>query len=230
MKSQEPFFFPELPDEQLGVVNLKEINIGTQTFKVLQPAAPDGLLDQASVHAAYEKDEYMPYWASLWPVAVFLAEEILARSFTPNSKTIEIACGLGLAGMAAAKKQLDVLFTDYDANAVKFAKKNCALNDIQNGSFALLDIRSPIEQTFDLIIVSDLIYERRNVEPLVSLLEKMLAKNGVALVSDQGRPYQENFLALLRMKGFQWTTVQKKLTNPEGKEIKGFIFTISRSA
>ena len=52
MKSQEPFFFPELPDEQLGVVNLKEINIGTQTFKVLQPAAPDGLLDQASVHAA----------------------------------------------------------------------------------------------------------------------------------------------------------------------------------
>jgi predicted nicotinamide N-methyase len=230
MKSHEPFFFPELTEEQLGLVSLKEISIETQTFKVLQPAAPDALLDQASIHAAYEKDEYMPYWASLWPVAVFLAEEILARSFAPNLKTIEIACGLGLAGMAAAKKRLDVLFTDYDANAVKFAKKNCALNDIQNASFALLDIRSPIEQTFDLIIVSDLIYERRNVEPLVSLLERMLAKNGIALVSDQGRPYQENFLALLRVKGFQWTTVQKKLVNPEGKEITGFIFTISRNA
>jgi predicted nicotinamide N-methyase len=171
----------------------------------------------------------MPYWASLWPVAKFLAEEISTRSFEPNLRTIEVACGLGLAGMAAAKKNLNVLFTDYDANALKFARKNCALNDINNASFALLDIRSPIAQTFDLIIVSDLIYERRNVEPLVSLLEKMLAKHGTALVSDQGRPYQENFLDLLRVKGFNWTTVQKKLLNPEGKEVTGFIFTITRN-
>ena len=229
MKSRAPYFFPELSDEQLGLVHFKDIAIGTEHFKLALPAAPDALLEQTSVHAAYEQDEYMPYWASLWPVAVFLAEEISARTWKQNLSAIEIGCGLGLAGIAAAKKNLNVLFTDYDANAIKFAKKNCALNGIQNASFDLLDIRSPVKQTFDLIIVSDLIYERRNVEPLVSLLEQMLAKNGTALVSDQGRPYQENFLNLLREKNFAWTSVQKKILNPEGKEVTGFVFTIKHN-
>jgi len=228
MNKSAPRFFPELSDDLLGLIKLKDFNFGYQKFKIASPASPDGLLDHSSVHAAYERDEYMPYWASLWPVAIFLAEEISTRTWAPNLSAIEIGCGLGLAGIAAAKKNLNVLFTDYDANAVKFARINCELNDIRNSEFALLDMRAPMAKTFDVILVSDLIYERRNVEPLVNLLDQMLAKNGTALVSDQGRPYQENFLKLLQEKGFVWTSVQKKILNIDGKEVTGFVFTIKR--
>ncbi len=228
MTNTKPYFFPELSDEQLGLINLKHIHIGSLDFKIASPAIPDALLDHSTVHAAYEQDEYMPYWASLWPVAMFLAEEISARTWKADMSAIEIGCGLGLAGIAAAKKNLKVLFTDYDANAVKFAEKNCALNGIEDAEFALLDIRLPMPRTFDLIIVSDLIYERRNVEPLVNLIDHMLATEGIALVSDQGRPYQENFLTLLREKNFEWTSVQKKILNLDGNEVTGFVFSIRR--
>jgi len=228
MDKNKPHFFPELTNDDLGSTSIKTVKVGKFTFKIAYPSAPDALLDQITVRAAYEQDEYMPYWASLWPVSVLLAEEIVARAWPPLTSTIEIGCGLGLAGLAAAKKNLEVLFTDYDANALKFAKINCELNGIQDAKFRLMDIREPMFKVFDLMIVSDLIYERRNVVPLVRLIDKMLTKVGTALVSDQGRPYQENFLNLLQESGFKWTSVCKKIQNHEKKEVTGSVFSITR--
>jgi predicted nicotinamide N-methyase len=228
MFKPDPYFFPELPANLLETISCQEVNIGDQTIKIVSPSTPDALLDHSSVHIAYEQDEYMPYWASLWPVAVFLAEEIEQRSWPANISAVEVGCGLGLAGLVAAKKNIKVLFTDYDSNALTFAKKNCELNGVHQVDFELLDIRHPMDRKFNLIIVSDLIYERRNVEPLVQLIGQMLEENGSALVSDQGRPYQENFLTCLSENGFEWTEIKKKLFNSEKKEVTGYVFTIKR--
>jgi len=228
MNTLDTSFFPELSDQQVGPIKIELVDLGRLQVRIASPAAPDALLDQSEVHTAYERDEYMPYWASLWPVSVFLAEEICSRGWKPHLTAIEIGCGLGLGGIAAAKMDLDVLFTDYDANAVKFAKKNCELNGITNARFALFDMRRPMRTTFDIIVVSDLIYERRNVDPLVESIDQMLGIEGIALVSDQGRPYQENFLKRLQEKGFVWTSVQKQILNSESQKVTGSVFTIKR--
>ncbi len=44
-----------------------------------------------------------PYWCDVWPSAISMAEELLARPDLVQGKSVcEIGCGLGLAGLAAA--------------------------------------------------------------------------------------------------------------------------------
>ncbi len=44
---------------------------------------------------------------------------------------------------------------------------------------------------FDLVLAADVLYERRNVEPLV---ERLLQLAPIALLALAGRPYEETFL------------------------------------
>ena len=39
---------------------------------ILRPADPDDLLDEV----AFENDEFLPYWAQLWPSALELVEAL----------------------------------------------------------------------------------------------------------------------------------------------------------
>jgi predicted nicotinamide N-methyase len=228
MTKSKAWYMAETPEDAIGEVKISDVDVGNGMMKIARPAFPDRLLDLESVHAAFEKDEYMPYWATLWPVAKFLASEILTRSWPAGLSAIEIGCGLGLPGIAAMKRGVDVLFTDYDETALKFARTNCSLNGFYGIRTALLDWREPHDSTYDIVIASDLIYERRNVEPVIAMLSSMLAPGGTALVADQDRSYRENFLALLGAAGFSWTMVSKNFLNHEGQPVTGSVYTITR--
>ena len=45
---------------------------------------------------------------------------------------------------------------------------------------------------FDLVLASDVLYERRHVEPLLALLPRL---GDEVLLAEPGRPYAEDFLA-----------------------------------
>lgn len=228
MTKPKSWYMAETPEDEIGEVKISDVDVGTGTLKIARPAFPDRLLDLESVHQAFEKDEYMPYWATLWPVAKFLASEIMNRSWPAGLSAIEIGCGLGLPGIAALKRGADVLFTDYDETALKFVRTNCSLNGFSGVRTALLDWREPHDRTYDLVIASDLIYERRNVEPVITMLNSMLAAGGTALVADQDRPYRENFLSMLRESGFRWTVVSQDFLNHEGQTVTGSVYTITK--
>jgi predicted nicotinamide N-methyase len=53
------------------------------------------------------------------------------------------------------------------------------------------DWREPWEERFDLALAADVLYERRNVEPLVARLRELAPR---ALVGLAGRPYEAEFL------------------------------------
>lgn len=228
MADRNQYEIPELAHEEVGPIRISEINLCGYSFKLAYPEFPDQLLDCGKVRTAFAADEYMPYWATLWPVASFLSEIILLRSWTPGQRTLELGCGLGLPGLAAMAKGLSVVFSDYDATALKFVETNCRLNNFVDFQTLKLDLRSPPDGTFDIILASDLIYERRHVAPLVALIKKNLAPDGFALVADQNRPYQENFLACLAAQGFTWIVETRDMQNQEKQWTKGSVFTISR--
>lgn len=229
MIDNSQYQIPILADDEVGPVSIVEINLAGKAFKIARPEFPDQLLETGKVQSAFAADEYMPYWATLWPVALYLSENILHHSWEPGLRTLELGCGLGLPGLAAMAKGLSVLFTDYDATALKFVETNCQLNGFTNFATKILDLRTPFEDQFDVIFASDLIYERRNVEPLVALLAKNLTPTGTALIADQNRPYQENFLTCLASAGFQWTVESRALLNQEKQWTTGSIFTIRRT-
>src|SRR4051794_1222677 len=76
---------------------------------LVRPMDPDRLLEDPAVHAWNQQDDYMPYWAYLWPGAYFLAEAVArepgpepaAGAGTGPVEALEIGCGLGLAGLLA---------------------------------------------------------------------------------------------------------------------------------
>src|SRR5262245_36611037 len=65
-----------------GPVTVSTFEFGGSTVKVVRPADPDRMLDDPVVRDWNERDDYMPYWAYLWPGACLLAE-VVAREPWP---------------------------------------------------------------------------------------------------------------------------------------------------
>ena len=115
---------PETPLDALGPPIREQVIVEDRTFLIVRPSESDGLLDHPRVRSAFAVDEYMPYWADLWPAARMLAKAILRETWTPGQRALEVGCGLGLPGIAALAMGLRVTFSDYDATALRFAADN----------------------------------------------------------------------------------------------------------
>src|SRR3954464_12180122 len=70
---------------------------GGRELSVLRPRDSESLLDEH----AFESDEFLPYWAELWPSGVALAREVAPRALR-GARAVELGRGLGLRGEAAA--------------------------------------------------------------------------------------------------------------------------------
>jgi predicted nicotinamide N-methyase len=128
-----------------------------------------------------------------------------------EKRILELGCGLGLAGIAAAKAGAFVTLSDYEHDALKFcrynAMRNLSENIIDSIRFLYLDWRElPALEKFDMILAADVVYERRNFFPLIEVLQKLLEPNGIAIITEPGRTIGEHFLAMLREHGFELAT------------------------
>jgi predicted nicotinamide N-methyase len=167
----------------------EEVEVGGRVVRVVRPREPDELLDEE----AFERDEFLPYWAELWPSAVELAQALAGRELT-GARVVELGCGLALPSIAAALRGAEVLATDWSEDALRFARLNAERNGaeveavrVDWGAPAGLLARAP----FDLVLAADVLYERRNADLLVPLLPRLAAE---VLLADPGRPAQRGFL------------------------------------
>jgi predicted nicotinamide N-methyase len=161
-------------------------------LRVLRPRDSEELLDEA----AFEHEEFLPYWAELWPSGVALARDVAARSLR-GARTLELGCGLALPSIAAARAGARVTASDWSPDAIEFAARNAELSEV---SFETLvcDWARPaplLERApWDLVLAADVLYERRNVEILLELLPRLVDGRGELLVADPGRPAAEAFV------------------------------------
>ena len=97
--------FTPTATEYRGPVVVTAIELGGRTIRLVRPADPDRLLDDPLVVDWNRHDDYMPYWAYLWPAAYLLAEAVAREPWPtagePAVDALEIGCGLGLAGLVA---------------------------------------------------------------------------------------------------------------------------------
>jgi predicted nicotinamide N-methyase len=153
----------------------------------------------------FAQDERLPYWAELWPSAVALAHYVTQHLDLAGQWVLELGCGLGLVGVAAALRGARVLCTDYEPAALAFARHNARRNACRRVRFRLMDWRRPtLSRRYACILASDVIYEARNFQPLVMLLRRYLARGGRAVFSEPGRLNAEPFFTLLRQWGFTY--------------------------
>ncbi len=208
-------FLHETPTEALGSVVERILTFetlgwedsnghwrGDRPFSIRYPGNIDALLDHPATHQAFERDEYMPYWADLWPSAQMLAQAILLNRWPMGLRALEIGCGVGLPGVAALAQGFWVCFSDYDSAALRFAAENAIANGFhpcEQFETLPLDWRvPPAGLEVDLLLASDVIYETRNIEPLLGLIQSVLKPQGQCWLIDPNRPYQAQFETQLK--------------------------------
>jgi predicted nicotinamide N-methyase len=177
------------------------VEIGDRTLLMTRPIDAESLLEDEAV----EREEFLPYWAELWPAGRALAEIVGERDVTGLNVT-EVGCGLGLPSLIAALGGARVLATDWSPDAIELLRSNAERNGITLeaevvpwGAPEALLTRAP----FDLVLASDVLYERRNAEELLELLPKL---GGEVLVADPSRPFIKSFL---EQAAKQWTVKQR---------------------
>jgi predicted nicotinamide N-methyase len=160
---------------------------------ILRPPSADELIDEA----AFDDDEFLPYWAELWPSGLALARHVAARELR-GLRVVELGCGLGLPALAAALGGADVLATDWAEDAIDLLRQNAERNGlllrvgrVRWSEPELLLRAAP----WDLVLGADLLYEARNAEQLAGLLPRL---GGEVLLAEPGRPYAKEFLERFR--------------------------------
>ena len=147
--------------------------------------------------AAFGEEEFLPYWAELWPSGLALASHVTERDLD-GMRVLELGCGLGLPSLAAAQRGAEVLATDWAEDAIELLRQNAE----RNGLFLrVARVRwsepEPLLRAapWDLVLGADLLYEARNAEQLAELLPQL---GGEVLLGEPGRPYAKEFLERFR--------------------------------
>lgn len=190
----------------------RAIDVGWTVVTLAVPNDPDSLLADEEVLEANRRDDYMPYWASLWPAATEMARALQHAPWPAGTQVLEVGCGLGLVGLAGLLRGWDVAMTDYEPQAILAAAVNAESNGYPNARTAVLDWRHPPAEQYPAILACDVLYEPRNHDPILNLLNQMLARNGCAWIGEPGRTPATQFHHAATDAGFAVT-----VRNAEGE-------------
>lgn len=166
------------------------LDVDGLSLSIRRPPSADELIDEAS----FDEDEFLPYWAELWPSGLALARYVAGIELA-GKRVLELGCGLGLPSLVAALRGADVLATDWAGDAIELLRGNAELNGAE---LRVERVRwsepEPLlhEAPWDLVIGADLLYEERNAEQLAALLPLL---GGETILAEPGRPYAAEFLA-----------------------------------
>jgi len=151
---------------------------------LLAPRDGEALLSEE----AFEHEEFLPYWAELWPSALALARVIARRPLT-GRRVIELGCGLGLPALAAALAGGRVLATDWSPDSVAMTARNAERNgvELETAVYRWDAAPEPLGPPWPLVLASDVLYEARNGDALLALLPRLTAAAGEVWLADPGR-------------------------------------------
>ncbi len=165
------------------------IELPSGELRVLQPAEAAKIPDDHQVEWA----PLAPYWSVLWRSGKALARELDGEELH-GRRVVELGCGLAVPSIAAARGGAIALATDADPEALELVAHNAEANDVTVET-AMVEWAKPDEllerAPFDLVLGTDILYERHSVALLLKLLPRLAP---VAWMADPGRPAAEAFL------------------------------------
>lgn len=187
--------------EAIGLVkkfvglDLRMVGVGAGlSARIAMPKCQDKLLD---LYIAEDKrlEGRTPYYGVLWPSAIGLAHEASAHIHDGDA-VLELGCGLGLGGIAAAltANPSRVLVTDHDPASVYLAKLSAKLSGVSRRVLRGAPVdwnrreqwqRHGLEPgAFDVAIAADIIYEAEACTPVATILAHALRPGGRFLLAD----------------------------------------------
>jgi predicted nicotinamide N-methyase len=173
-----------------------------RALTILRPRDSEALIDE---RAFALQDEFLPYWAELWPSGVALARALDGRALR-GAPVVELGCGLGLPSIVAALQGGRVLATDWSSAALELLADNARRNEASLETL-LADWTQPEDLLargpFAQVLAADVLYERRNIPVLLDLLGELVTPAGEIWLADPGRATADAFLDLVDAEGWR---------------------------
>lgn len=200
-----------LLDGRLPLIT-RAVEVVGRMWQITSVQSPEELLDTA------EEWEHFPYGLLLWESAIGLSRHIAARpALAAGKRILEIGTGVGLAGIVARECGAEVSQTDHHKAALILAGQNARQNGVSGIKTFLADWRTWQDNSqYDLILGSDVIYERSMYFYLESIFNRNLKPDGSLLISDPGRPQALEFMALLEKSGWNISMETQSVSLPDG--------------
>ena len=182
-----------LPEADIGMFSMKQFHQTYETVSI--PVTIDGrtvtLFKPAAIDRFINPDDPMnhfPLWAKVWEASALLANHLFRLPPEPGKTMLEIGCGLGLVGIAAATAGHRVTMTEINPDALNFARANTLVNDCPGITIRRLDWNGPqLDDRFDYIVGSETVYRNQDIAGLENLFERCLKPGGTIIVAESVR-------------------------------------------
>ncbi|MFH0780945.1 MAG: methyltransferase domain-containing protein [Pseudomonadota bacterium] len=159
--------------------------------------------------------------SAAWPIfgVVWGSGEVLAHLMfdyqIAGIRILEVGCGMALASLVLNYRLADITATDYHPEAEYFLLENVQLNKGKKIPFfrtGWADKANALGM-FDLVIGSDLLYERGHVELLSSFINSHAKPHCDVILVDPGRGHHAQFSKKMVLLGYSHS--QSKAANTE---------------
>jgi 2-polyprenyl-3-methyl-5-hydroxy-6-metoxy-1,4-benzoquinol methylase len=115
----------------------------------------------------------------------------------PDAKVLEVGSGPGHMTQVMAKRGCDIVVIEIDSQAASYCQQFC--RKLIVGDIETLDLEQElVDETFDVILLGDVLEHLRNAEAILLKLQKYLTRSGFLVVSLPNIAHASVRLALLQ--------------------------------
>jgi predicted nicotinamide N-methyase len=163
-----------------------------------QFADRDGAAERAGISSSL-----WSLFGQVWPSGRVLAETMSAFAIA-GKRILEVGCGLGLSSLVLRQRGADITASDHHPLAESFLAHNAGLNGLATIAYRDLPWAVPDATLgrFDLIIGSDILYEREHAALLSQLVSRHAEADAEILITDPGRGNSAPFTRALGNMGY----------------------------
>ena len=211
--------------QQVAVVNGAALEIRSLTDRQ-QYCDPHGEAAAAGISPAC-----WSLFGQLWPSAQKLAD-LMQTWDVAGCRVLEIGCGLALASLVVHRRLGDVTASDSHPLAEAFLRDNLHRNDLPPMKYATGNWMraNPALGRFDLIIGSDVLYERDHPAQLADFIASHAAPHAAVLIVDPNRGNRRAFSQHMERHGFALTASPLSAPLQDGTPYKGQLLHYLRAA
>ncbi len=173
------------------------------------------------------------HFGQLWPSSRVLALAMLTYPIE-GLRVLEIGAGLALSSLVMHRRGADVTVSDWHPLTEEFLRLNLALNGLgplpyQAGNWeSTAATDNPALGRFDLIVGSDLLYERQQPAQLAAFIFRHATPAAVVIVVDPDRGNRAAFGRDMAAMGFTLTMNAADRQLEDGQAYKGRFLHFTR--
>lgn len=169
-------------------------------------------------------------FGQVWPAGSLLAEAMVTHEVA-GKRVLELGCGLALSSLVLQRRKADITASDHHPLAELFLRRNARQNRLPFVAYRDLPwaIPDPSLGHFDLIIGSDILYERGHAELLAALVLRHASEHAEILITDPGRGNSARFSKALALQGFAVDEILGRLNAADIPPFRGRLLSYRRT-